>query len=160
MNNVVKIALVDDHQMFLDALSALLEGNKKNIKIVLTAQNGQDMIAKLKDLKKQDFPDVFIIDVNMPFMNGIETVQWLQQNRPEAKVAIVTMSNKPEIILELVKLGVKSYLTKDKSPTDLLSAISLVSQDKFYFPDEITEIIVAAYKNGNETTTESDTNQN
>lgn len=151
MKDVIQIAIVDDHLLFQSGLASLFK-NSGNIEVVLLAENGQDMIDKLKVLRKAAFPDVFVIDVNMPVMNGVDTVQWLTQNYPESKIVMLTMVNKPEVVMKLVKLGVKSYLTKDKSPSELTKAISLANENKYFFPDEITGIIIASHQNLNDPT--------
>lgn len=154
MKDVIKVAIVDDHVILQSGLISLFKGND-NIEVVLVADNGKEMIDKLSALKKNSFPDVFIIDFNMPIMNGAETVQWLNQKYPESKIMILTMTVKPEIVMSMIKLGVKSYVTKDKSASELMKAISLVNENKFYFPDEITGIIVASHQNPNEANDES-----
>jgi two-component system, NarL family, invasion response regulator UvrY len=154
MKNVIKIAIVDDHVLFQSGLTSLFKGSG-NIEVVLVAENGQDMIDKLRGLKKINFPDVFVIDVNMPVMNGIDTVQWLSQNYPDSRIVMLTMIDKPETVMKLVKLGVKSYLTKDKSPSELINAISLANENKFFFPDEITGIIIASHQSSNDATVKS-----
>lgn len=154
MKDVIKVAIVDDHILFHSGLISLFKGYE-NIEVVLVAENGKKMIEKLNVLKKNSFPDVFIIDFNMPVMNGAETVQWLNKKYPNSKIMILTMTDKPEIVMNMIKLGVKSYLTKDKSPSDLMKAIYLVNENKFFFPDEITGIIVASHQNWNEANDES-----
>jgi DNA-binding NarL/FixJ family response regulator len=154
MKDVIKVAIVDDHVLFQSGLISLFKGYD-SIEVVLVAENGKEMIDKLSALRKNSFPDVFVIDFNMPVMNGAETVQWLIQKYPNSKIMMLTMTDKPEIVMKMIKLGVKSYITKDKSPSDLMKAISLVNENKFYFPDEITGIIVASHQNSNEPKDES-----
>lgn len=149
MKSVIKIAIIDDHILFQSGLTSLFSEHD-NLEVVLVADNGQDMITKLKALNKTNLPDVFIVDISMPIMDGIETVKWLNKNSPGAKIVMLTMIDKPEVVMELIKLGVKSYLTKDKSPSELIMAISLVHDNKYFFPDEITKIIVSSHQKHNE----------
>lgn len=142
MKDVAKVALIDDHLLFRSGLASILSSNQ--IEVVLDAENGADMIEKLKQLKKSCLPNIFIVDINMPIMDGFETVSWLNQNYPECKLIILTMYNEPEIVMKMIRLGVKSYLTKNLSPSELFQAISLVNDNKFYFPNEITGIIVSS----------------
>jgi two-component system, NarL family, invasion response regulator UvrY len=158
MKDVIKIAIVDDHVLFQSGLISLFK-DYDNIEVVLVAENGKEMIGKLSSLRKNSFPDVFIIDFNMPVMNGAETVEWLNQKYPDSKIMMLTMTDKSEIVMKMIKLGVKSYVTKDKSPSDLMKAISLVNENKFYFPNEITGIIVASYQKSNEVKDESNSIQ-
>ena len=136
----MKIAIIDDHKLFRDGLKSLF--SKSNVSIVAEAINGVDLIDKLKSLNKVLIPDIFIVDVNMPIMDGFETVDWLRTNYPDKGIIILSMRSDTDTVLRMVRLGVKSYLTKDINVDILLNAIKMVQNQQFYFPEEITSIIV------------------
>jgi DNA-binding NarL/FixJ family response regulator len=145
VKDVIKVVLVDDHVILRSGIASMLK--TEPIEIIFEADNGQDMIEKLKSVKKSSFPDVFIIDINMPVMDGLETTEWLIQNYPNSKIIILTMYNKPAMVMKAIKLGVKSYLIKDISPTELIAAVKAVNNNKLYFPEDITRIIIESHKN-------------
>jgi DNA-binding NarL/FixJ family response regulator len=147
MKDVIKTVHVDDHTMIRSGVAQLLES--QSIEIVFGAINGLDMIDKLKVLKKDRFPDVFIIDINMPNMGGFETIEWLHQNYPHSKIIVLTMYDKPEFVMQAIRLGVKSYITKEQPSEELIKAIKAVYENKLYFTEGITQIIVEAHKNFN-----------
>jgi DNA-binding NarL/FixJ family response regulator len=147
------IGIVDDHKIVRDGLKMLLPQNE--FSVTLEAENGADMIEKIKGLTRSKFPDVFIIDVNMPVMDGFETVSWLRSKYPNVNVIILSMKDDSDSVLRMVRLGVKSYLPKISSIEELLNAIRIVYEQKFYFPEEITNIIVKGHQQ-NDSPTNSD----
>lgn len=136
----MKIAIIDDHKLFREGLKSLF--SKSNNSIVVEAINGIDLINKLKSLSKVLIPDIFVVDVNMPLMDGFETVEWLRSNYPKKGIIVLSMRNDTDTVLRMVRLGVKSYLTKDINVDVLLNAIKMVENQQFYFPEEITSLIV------------------
>jgi two-component system invasion response regulator UvrY len=144
MKDVIKIAIVDDHALLRKGISWLLKN--ENADIVVEADNGEDLITKLKALEKNRFPDVFLIDINMPFMDGFQLTEWLNNNHPGSKIIISTMYDSKQAIMKAVKLGVKSFITKDKPVEELIKAIESAYNDKLYFPEEVLNIIVESHQ--------------
>lgn len=140
----MRIGIVDDHKIIRDGLKMILPENE--FTVTLEAENGIDMIEKIKLLTKSTFPEIFIIDVNMPIMDGFETVSWLRSKYSNINIIILSMYEDTDSILRMVKLGVKSYLSKRISTNVLLNAIRTVYEQKFYFPEEVTSVIVKGYQ--------------
>lgn len=128
----IKIGLVDDHQLFLKSLSLMLESFKV-YDVVLEASNGRDLQQKIKQLKVP--PDIILIDVNMPIMNGPETAQWLFENYPQVKPVALSMNADDQAIISMFKSGCCGYLLKDTHPNDLEKALDEIHRRGYYNAD-------------------------
>lgn len=147
MKDTCPIALVEDHLLFRAGLRSLLLTDK--FEIVIEAGNGLDLIEKLKSVKKSSFPEIFIVDIMMPLMDGFETVLWLNENFPQSKVIVLTMQDNPAVVMRMLKLNVKSYLVKSIEPNELLKAINQVKIDKFYFNNDVISVLMSSIRNKN-----------
>src|SRR5438067_854261 len=117
MEDKTKILIVDDHQIVLDGLVSLLQAeNSFDIQIATNGKTG------LEIAEKNDF-DIYLIDIGMPVMDGIEMSKILLKNQPEAKIIILTTHNDKEIITEMLHIGVAGYVVKNCSRQELLTAI-------------------------------------
>lgn len=128
----VKIGLVDDHQLFLKSLSLMLD-SFKNYDVILEASNGKDLQTKIGGRK--DLPEIILLDVNMPVMNGPETAQWLTKTHPEIKVVALSMNADDNAIIAMFKAGCCAYLLKDTHPTELEKALDEVNRKGYYNAD-------------------------
>lgn len=135
----IKIGLVDDHKLFRRGLINLIEVVSKDYEVLFEADNGFDLQRKLV---RHNLPDIIVMDVNMPGMDGLSSVKWLRETYPAIKVLIVSMVEKEEVILELLKLGVKGYLCKDVEPKELGEALAAVSDKGFFYTDFVTGKLV------------------
>ncbi|MCT4624956.1 MAG: response regulator transcription factor [Schleiferiaceae bacterium] len=130
---MINIAIVDDHKLFREGIASILS-EKEGIKVVLQAENGEEF---LNQLGKTSI-DVALLDLEMPVLNGIQTMEVLYQNNSETRVIIVSQNKKSEVISSLMLLGAKGYLQKDASPNDLYEAILAVKHTGFYFNDLVS----------------------
>jgi two-component system invasion response regulator UvrY len=135
----IKIALVDDHTLFRKGLLSLIEVIEKDITILFEADNGLDMQEKLDP---ENLPDIILMDVNMPGMDGYDSVKWLKANHPNVKVLVVSMIESEDGIIKMLKLGVKGYLSKDVEPDELNNALTAIINKGFYYTDFITGKLV------------------
>jgi DNA-binding NarL/FixJ family response regulator len=126
------IGLVDDHQLFLKSL-ALLISQFGPYEIVIEALNGKDLVEKMK--VKELIPDIMLIDVNMPQMNGVETVQWMQQHYPSCRLVALSMNDSDKSIISMIKAGCCAYLLKDTHPNELEKALNEIFEKGFYNAD-------------------------
>jgi DNA-binding NarL/FixJ family response regulator len=133
------LALVDDHRLFRKGLSSLIDLINEDYQILFEADNGLDLQSKID---ANNPPDIFLMDVNMPTMDGFATVTWLRENYPLSKVLVVSMIEKEEIIVKMLKLGVKGYLCKDVEPQVLGEALRAITNKGFYYTDYITGKLV------------------
>jgi two-component system invasion response regulator UvrY len=139
MSEKVKVALVDDHILLRTGLSGLIE-SFSNCSVLFEANNGKDFIAKLKE---GNLPDIVLMDINMPEMDGYETTLWITENHPAVKVLALSMSDNENAIIRMLRAGVKGYVLKDCEPSELRSAIHAVSTAGFYYTEEVTGKLVS-----------------
>src|SRR5947209_12863914 len=128
----IKVGLVDDHQLFLKSVSLMLE-TLKDFEVVVEALNGQDLQRQLA--AKKTLPDLMLIDVNMPVMDGIETARWLQEHYPGIKLVALSMNDKDGAIIKMFKAGCCAYLLKDVHPSVLEKALHEVYTKGYYNAD-------------------------
>ena len=138
-NLQISIALVDDHTLFRKGLVSLIEMVGDKISILFEADNGLDMQNKLNPSK---LPDIILMDINMPGMDGFSAVKWLNRNYPKIKVLVVSMVEQEESVIKMLKLGVKGYLSKDVEPQELNNALVAINSQGFYYTDFITGKLV------------------
>ncbi len=129
----ITIGIVDDHQLFLKSLGLMLESFNE-FKVTLMAMNGNDLQEKISP---QNYPDIILIDVNMPVMNGIETAKWLNKNYPLIKLVALSMNDTDRTIIEMIKAGCYAYLLKDCHPDELEKALHEIYTKGFYNSDVI-----------------------
>jgi DNA-binding NarL/FixJ family response regulator len=134
----IQIALVDDHRLFRSALASLI-GSFGKYNIIFEAANGEELIGKIQ---AGLLPDVILLDINMPVMNGINTATWLRTAHPEVKVIVLSMFDDPDKVLAMLKLGIKGYLLKDAEPAEFEQALQKVSHNDVYYPDFVTKYLL------------------
>lgn len=137
--NKIKIAIVDDHQLFRRGLIGLVESLNDNINIVFEAENGKDL---LRQLKTQEEPDLIILDISMPIMDGFETAKILQKEYPEYRILVLSMNEDEESLVKMLRYGIKGFVGKDIEPEELLIAISKILHGGFYYSDRMTEHLI------------------
>lgn len=135
----IKFGIIDDHKLFRKGLITLLEEIDLPLELLFEADNGIDLQEKLS---LHGLPDLLLMDINMPKMDGYESMAWLQKVWPNAKVLIISMVENEESIMKMVKLGVKGYLSKDIDPFELKNAIYTIINKGFYYTDYITGKLV------------------
>jgi len=145
--STVTLALVDDHTLFRKGLISLIEMVGNQYSILFEADNGIDLQQKIK---KDNPPDIILMDINMPGMDGFASVGWLNENYPLIKILVVSMIEKEETIVKMLKLGVKGYLCKDVEPKELGEALNAIINKGFYYTDFITGKLVHSLQNGQE----------
>jgi two-component system invasion response regulator UvrY len=131
---MIKIALVDDHVVLRKSL-AILIGMFKDFEIILQADNGKHFIDQLNETS---IPEIVLIDITMPVMDGVETTKWLKQNYPGIKVLALSMINNEFIIIRMLKNGARGYILKDCDPAILKDALHQVSEKGYYYNELIT----------------------
>jgi two-component system, NarL family, invasion response regulator UvrY len=139
--NNINIAFIEDIQLIRDSFKKLLYDYNPNCKFVLEASNGLEFIDKLKDLKT--IPELAIIDLEMPIMDGKETVKWIKKNHPSLKTLILTQKIDDASIVSMMRMRVDAYLSKDINVAILSEAIEIIMKNGKYYP----EIIESKYNN-------------
>lgn len=128
----ITLGIADDHQLFLRSLSLLIE-SLNDFEIVVEALNGQDLIEKLRSKNVQ--PDIILLDVNMPLMNGIETATFLSENYSAIKTVALSMKDDDSTIISMIRAGCCAYLLKDIHPDSLHKALHQVYEKGYYNSD-------------------------
>ncbi|WP_417603038.1 response regulator transcription factor [Owenweeksia hongkongensis] len=134
---MIRVLLADDHKMFLEGLYSILS-HEEGFKILGQASDG----VELMELLKTNQPDVIVLDINMPNMDGIESASKIVEEYPEVKILIVSMFKKSMIIEKLMKIGVNGYILKDAGKKELLAAVRSVAMGTDYFGEEVKQKIV------------------
>lgn len=132
MNNTPKIsiAIVDDHHIFREGIASLLS-KITDLDIAILAQNGKDLIAQFNEA--QELPDVCLLDISMPVMNGYETLDYLNQNYPDVKVLAFSMYTDEFPVISMMAKGACGFVPKTVSPDELVDVIKYVQQHGYYY---------------------------
>ncbi|ATL49983.1 DNA-binding response regulator [Chitinophaga caeni] len=130
----IKVALVDDHKLLRSGLANLID-TFDEYDVVFQADNG---ISMQQELKKAEEPDILLLDIDMPEMNGYETALWLKENAPNVKILALSMHDNEEAITRMLQRGARGYILKDTDPQELTKALQEVSENGYYFNDLVS----------------------
>lgn len=139
----IRLLLVDDHPIVLDGIKSHLCAQPE-LEVVGDAANGQEALRKAK----LTLPDVILMDISMPHMNGLEAIGHLRKQVPNAKVLILTMHESKEYIAQVVRSGARGYMLKDSAPAELVSAIKAVHDGEVYFSPSVSKVLVQEMTDG------------
>ena len=128
----IPIGIVDDHQLFLKSLCMMLQ-SFNNYDVIIEAANGKDLQEKMS--AKKTIPEIMLIDVNMPVMDGIATAAWINQNYPTVKLVALSQTDSDKTIIGMIKAGCCAYLLKDTHPDELEKALHEIHTKGFYNAD-------------------------
>lgn len=134
----IKIILVDDEVLFRKGIYFLLQ-REENIEIIFEASNGDELIEYLN--KNDAHPDIILMDLKMPLLNGVEATKIIRNDFPEIKIIALTSYNTDSFISNMIKIGASSYLLKNATPTEMISTINQVFEKGFFYNETIFEII-------------------
>lgn len=140
----IQVAIADDHTLLRKALGGLIS-SFENYTVLFEAENGKDVKAQIG---KHIIPDVLLLDVNMPGMDGYETVQWLYANFPQIKVLALSMFSDDKTIIKMLRLGAKGYILKSIDPEELKNALDSVVEKDFYLSEYISGKVISGLHSG------------
>jgi DNA-binding NarL/FixJ family response regulator len=146
----LKVLLSDDHKIVREGLKNLLYKNPA-IEIVAESENGRETV----ELALKLHPDIVIMDITMPELNGIEAARQIVKNLPDTKVIALTMHSERQFVLEMLKAGASAYLLKDCAFDELLNAIAAVTTGKVYISPSIAHIVVGSISSAEDSTANS-----
>lgn len=135
------IAIVDDHILIAKALTGIIE-NFDNFQVLFEVENGQQLIQKLNN--KKNIPDIILLDVNMPIMNGFETANWLSENLPQVQILALSMQNDELSLINMIKSGANGYILKNAHPTELEKALNALVTNGSYYPDWVANKLISS----------------
>jgi len=139
----IKIVLADDHQIVRHGLRTLL-GREPDMKVLAEADNGRTALRLIKELH----PDVVIMDISMPDLNGIEATRQVRDESPGVKVIALSMHSDSLFVLNMLKAGASGYLLKDCALEELVKAIRIVMNGKTYLSPGISDIVIKDFVSG------------
>lgn len=135
----IQVAIADDHSLMRNALAKLIN-SFADYSVSFEANNGKE----IKPLIHQHgIPDIVLVDVNMPEMDGFETTKWLHTHYPQIKVLVLSMLSDEKTIIRMVRLGAKGYLLKNADPEELKEALDSVMSKDVYLPDLISGKLIS-----------------
>lgn len=132
----IRVLLADDHSMVREGLKKLLE-LEEDIQVIAQAGDGQDAIKKIIEYK----PDVLLLDINMPILNGLEVLEVIKQRKIPIRVLILTIHNEIEYLYKAVEIGVNGYVLKDSEADVLIKAIRTIYQGETYIQPNMASLL-------------------
>lgn len=136
------VVIIDDHVLVAKAIASLIEQMHK-YEVQYVADNGKQFVQWMKTRKTA--PDIVLLDINMPFMNGYETANWIKANIPQTSILTLTMLNDEPSIINMIRAGASGYLLKDVHPTELEKALDMVLDRGFYYTDFVANKLIKTF---------------
>ena len=133
----IRLGIADDHKIFRNGLKATLEDNP-DFDLIVEASNGKQLIAQLATI----VPDVILMDIKMPEMDGIQTTAQVKQRYPNVKILALSMFNEDKYIVDMMKAGASGYLLKNAEPEEIIEAISTVYHKDYYFNEHLSVTLI------------------
>ena len=133
----IKVAIADDHKIFRDGIKMALR-DKEYLKILWEAEDGKDLMHKLK-IK---MPDVILMDIRMPEVDGINAISLIRKEYEALKIIVLTMYDDQEMITKMMEMGANAYLTKTTDPEEIYEAILTCMNEDFYFNDLVNKAVM------------------
>jgi DNA-binding NarL/FixJ family response regulator len=137
---MIKVFLADDHAVVRDGMTALLEA-EQDIQVVGSASNGQQAVQKIKQIQ----PDVVVMDIAMPKLNGIDATRQISESCPAVKVIMLSMHDSSEHIYQALKAGAKGYLLKESAGKEVAIAVREVRAGRRYLSKRIQTMVIEGY---------------
>lgn len=141
--NPTRLVLADDHELVRDGIKSLLE-NETDFKVIDEASDGEEALEVIAKNK----PDLLIVDIRMPKMNGIEVVKNLTSNYPEVKKLVLSMHDSEEYVVQSIEAGADGYLLKGSSKAEFLKALRTIAEGGKYFTGEVSAYIINNFVGG------------
>lgn len=142
--SIIKIVLVDDEILFRKGIYFLLD-REPNIQVLFEANDGEELIHFLKNTAI--FPDIILMDLKMPVLNGVETTKIIRNEFPKINIIALTSYNTETFIKNMIEIGASSYLVKNATPTEMIDTIIKVAERGFYYNEIVLDIINSEIKN-------------
>lgn len=139
------IVIVDDHLLIAKAITSIIE-QFPQYRVLYECENGKQLQNRF--LRPGPVPDVVLLDISMPEMDGFETAAWLSKNFPSVRIMALTMQNDDESLLGMIKAGAKGYLQKNVHPNELVTALEHLVHKGFYYPEWTTSRVFKSLAEG------------
>ncbi len=135
--SIIKIAIADDYKIFRDGLKVGLSADE-NLTVMMEADNGEDLLKALET----NTPDVILMDLKMPIMDGMEATKAVRKKYPAIKVLVVTMYEDDKFIIHMMENGANGYLLKNAEPDEIIKSIYAVHENGYYFNDLVNKALL------------------
>ncbi len=142
----VQVAIADDHSLLRNALANLIN-TFDGYTVIIEADNGRDLRTKIQ---QNVLPDIVLLDVNMPEMDGFETTQWIHKNYPQIKILALSMLSDERTIIKMFRVGASGYLLKNTDPAELREALDSVLNKNVYLSEYVSGKLVSGLHHGAE----------
>lgn len=133
------IAIVDDHLLIAKAIAGIIE-QFSNYRVIYEVENGK--VLQERFLHPDGIPDIVLLDISMPVMNGFETAQWLKKEQPSVLIMALSMQDDDQSLIKMIKSGARGYLHKNIHPAELEKALDTLISKGFFYPDWATNRIL------------------
>lgn len=143
---ITKIAIADDHVLFRTGIASIIKGFN-SCSVMFEASNGDDVV---RSVTSGLIPDIILLDLNMPDMDGFQTCEWLNKHHPEINILMVSMYDTELTMIRLLKLGVKGFLRKDMNASELNFAINSIIQCGYYYTNSTTSRLINLFRKNEE----------
>lgn len=141
------IAIVDDHVLIANALRSII-ANFEAFEVLYECENGAALIEKFK--AKKNIPNIILLDISMPIMDGFETAKWLKENHPETLVMALSMQDDDQSVIRMIQNGARGYLLKNAHPSELERALLALVTNGFYYPEWAASKVFASISDANQ----------
>lgn len=138
------IVIVDDHILIAKAIASILH-NFDQFEVLYECENGKELQEKCSD--PSNVPNIVLLDISMPIMDGFETAKWLKQVHPKVLVMALSMQDDEQSLIKMVKCGAKGYLLKNVHPIELKNALNNLIRTGYYYPDWATSKLIESISN-------------
>jgi len=138
--NTVRILIADDHEIVRRGLRALLESQPEWV-VIDEAVHGREAVEKASKLH----PDVVVLDISMPQLNGLEAARQILKEMPKTEVLILTVHESEQVVREILKTGARGYVLKSDAGRDLVSAVRALSEHQVFFTSKVAEMVLTGY---------------
>tara|TARA_B100000809_G_C15116876_1_gene522799 strand:+ start:1827 stop:2480 length:654 start_codon:yes stop_codon:yes gene_type:complete len=144
MEEQINIAIVDDHHLFRSGIINLIKKLSTRFSISIEANNGKDFLDKLLI---SSIPDIVLLDISMPIMDGYKTAEELKIKYPKIKILVLSMNDDAPSLIRMLRIGVKGFVGKDLEPDELKDAIISVNDKGYYHTELMAKHLVGSYQN-------------
>lgn len=137
MEQQINIAIADDHQLFREGIATIINFYP-NLHVIYDVGNGEELLQKMT----QELPDVVLLDLKMPKVDGMEAAERIKDLYPQVKIIVLTMHHQEDFIIHMLKIGVNAYLLKNTSSQEVKKAIESVYAKDYYFDENISQVML------------------
>ncbi len=143
-NQGIKVVLVDDHELLRNGLARIID-RFESYQVIFEAGNGKEFI---ESVAENETPDIILLDISMPEMDGFETAKWIKKNLPYSRILVLSMSDNESTVLRMINLGARGYILKDSKPAILKEAFDNIIQKGYYSNDLVNSRMIYEVQHG------------